>query len=191
MHSLKAVTPLGASAPVVDEINGFTMREVVDRALVSVAARKGQDKAVAKILAKLIDAPTPQAGHFGGAMTKSKSAAIWMAPAQWMLDAPMKSRDDITTSLAAEFGGKASLTDQSDAWCRFEITGPQIDRLCSLLCAVDPRRLTAGCATRSSIEHIGAFLVRLGRTKLHVIGPRSSAASLHHAITTAMTSSVY
>ena len=196
MHSLQAVTPLGATTPVVDEINGFTMTEVVDRTLASVAARKGQDKAVAKSLAKWIDAPAPGAGAFGGSMAKTKAAAIWMAPGQWMLDIPFKSallktHDDIIALAEDALGPKASLTDQSDAWCRFEITGGQIDRLCSLLCAVDMRSFGAGGATRCSMEHIGVILVRVSATKIHVMGPRSSARSLHHAIITAMSSAVF
>lgn len=192
MHSLHALTPLGHQEPQVKTIGGFTISEVMMRAMASVAARAGHDKAARKTIAKLIDAPVPEAGQWTGSMTgpgaASKLSAFWMGRGQWMLEAPMKNHEDIVATIEAEFNGKASLTEQSDGWCRFEISGKSIDRLCSLLCAIDTRGFTQGSAIRTSIEHIGCFVLRLSGTKIHILGPRSSAESLHHGIVAAMKS---
>lgn len=191
MHNLKTITPLGHDAPQEDKIGSFTITEVVDRAMASVTARDGQEKAVAKILADIIGEPAPAAGAWGGSTAKTKSSAFWTARGQWMLEAPIKTHEDITAKLAPLFKGKASLTEQHDGWCRFEITGGDCDRLASLICNVDMRNFGKGSATRTSIDHLGCFLIRSAAGTLTVLGPRSSAASLHHAIIVAMKSSVF
>jgi sarcosine oxidase subunit gamma len=191
------MTPLGGMTPRRDEIGGFTMREVIDRAMMSLAARAGQDKATAKIIAALVcgKAPGPEQfigpGQFIGGMSKTKLAAFWYAPGQWMLDAPLAIHDDITAILPEKYASKVSVTEQTDGWCRFEIEGKEIDRLCSLLCAVDTRGFTVGSASRTTIEHIGVFILRMATRKMQIIAPRSSAESLHHALITAMRSSIF
>ena len=191
MHNLKPITPLGHAAPQEDNVGAFTITEIVDRAMASVTARDGQEKAVAKILAEIIGAPAPAAGEWAGSTAKTKSSAFWTSRGQWMVEAPINTHEDITAKLAPIFKGKASLTEQHDGWCRFEITGGDLDRLASLMCNVDMRNFGKGSATRTTIDHLGCFLTRSSAASLTVLGPRSSAQSLHHAMMVAMKSSVF
>ena len=187
MPNLTALSPLGFAAPHKDTVGAYTISEVADRAMASVTARKGSTATVKTILAKILNQPAPEVGVY----CAGKIEAFWTGQGQWMLAAPFDDHEDIVASFVGTFKGKASLTEQTDGWCRFAISGPDIDRLCSLLCNIDMHGLTAGKASRTSIEHIGCFLVRVADDSLHIIGPRSSAGSLHHAISAAAKSAPF
>ena len=90
-----------------------------------------------------------------------------------------------TKNILNKFEGRASLTEQTDGWCRFSVEGPGLDQLCSLICNINTRDFLPDVAVRTSIEHIGCFLLRFDANAMHVIGPRSYAESLHHALETA------
>ena len=47
------------------------------------------------------------------------------------------------------------------------------------------RNMADNTATRSVIEHLGTYVLRRGKDHFTIFGPRSSAASLHHALITA------
>ena len=178
MPKLHAVSPLGYAAPYNDTVGAYAISEVTDRAMASVTARKDCGAAVKTILTKILKQPAPDVGGY----CAGEIEAFWTGQSQWMLAAAFDEYEDIVASFAGTFKGKASLTEQTDGWCRFVITGPDLDRLCSLLCNIDMRGLTVGKASRTSIEHIGCFLVRAANECLHIIAPRSSAGSLYHAI---------
>ncbi len=192
-NKLTPISALGAVSPQSIAVNNYTICEVTDRAMASVAALKTHEKAAAKTIARLIGADAPSVARWSGG---TELTAFWTGAGQWMVDAPMSSHEDITAILAPDFAGIAVMTEQSFGWCRFEISGIDangVDRLCGLLCALDMRETTAdssggGAAARTSIEHIGCFVMRLTATKIHIIAPRSSAESLYHAIKTAMVS---
>lgn len=187
MSKLHAVSPLGFTTPHTDTVGAYSISEVTDRAMASVTARKDCGAAVKTILKKILQQPVPEVGGY----CAGEVEAFWMAQSQWMLVAASDAHEDIVESFACTFKGKASLTEQSDGWCRFAITGPGLDRLCSLLCNIDMRRLTAGKASRTSIEHIGCFVLRAADDNVQIIGPRSSAGSLHHAICVAAKSTPF
>ena len=187
MPNLTAVSPLGFTTPHKDTVGAYTISEVADRAMASVTARKESAAAVKNILAKILNQPAPEAGGF----CAGEIEAFWIGQSQWMLAAAFDEYEDIVASFAGTFKGKASLTEQTDGWCRFAINGPNLERLCSLLCAIDMRGFIAGKSARTTIEHIGCFILRYTDDQIHIIGPRSSAASLHHAISAAAKSSAF
>jgi sarcosine oxidase subunit gamma len=179
--NLTALSPLGFTAPHKVVVSTYTISEVTDRAMISITARKGSASAVKTILTKILNQPAPEVGGY----CAGEIEAFWTGQGQWMLTAPFDDHEDIVASFVGTFKGKASLTDQTDGWCRFAIAGQDINRLCSLLCNIDMRKLIDGKASRTSIEHIGCFLVRIADECLHIIAPRSSAGSLYHAISAA------
>ena len=187
MSKLLAVSPLGFTTPHTETVGAYSISEVTDRAMASVTARKDCGAAVKTILKKILQQPAPEVGGY----CTGEIEAFWTGQSQWMLAADFDTHDDIVDSFTGTFKGKASLTEQTDGWCRFAITGPDLDRLCSLLCNIDMRQLTAGKASRTSIEHIGCFVLRAADDNIHIIGPRSSAASLHHAICAAAKSAPF
>ena len=175
-HRLKSLTPLGHANPQTDTIGPVTITENVSVALASLATRKGRDGDVAKA-AKLLNITLPAPGH-------ASESALWLAPDQWMIEAPFATHEDITAYLKPAFGDAASITEQTDAWVRFDLSGPDLQAMFELLCSLDTRSMKPGHSTRTVIEHLGCY-VRCRDQGFTILGPRSSAKSLHHALITA------
>lgn len=174
----QALTALGNEMAEVVEIGPYRMAERFDVALASVAMRRGQDKAFAAAAKKAkVPLPTP-ARHETG----SPFSAFWVAPDMWFVEADFATHEDIVAALKPAFGEAASITEQTDAWVRFDVTGeriaPLVERLTNLDLALQPE----GFASRTIIEHLGVYLVKHGANSLTLYGPRSSAQGLLHAL---------
>ena len=185
MHDLLPVTALGGTEPRVDVIGTVTITENPGVALASVAARMGQEAAVAKALSPLLGGPLPGPGR---AQLNDPVAGFWMGPEQWMLGAPMQTHELLADQLKETLGDAASVTEQSGAWVVFDVTGERMPDMCELLCAVPIRRMVAGDAQRSVIHQLGCFVIRReAEDHIRILGPRASAETLHHALVTAAT----
>ena len=188
MHDLTPITALGGASACVETIKGVTLTEVPDIALASVAARKGHEAACADQLKTLLgqDAPGP-----GKAGRGAHYAAVWIGPHQWMLSADFETHDDIVAQVKSQVSDTASVTEQTDAWACFDLSGTGVFSVLELLCNVNPLAFAAGDATRTSIHHLGCFVIcTVPDQAVRILGPRASAGSLHHAIRTAMKSAL-
>ena len=175
-HRLKPLAPLGRAMPQTDAIGPVTITENTSMALASLATRKGCDADVAKA-AKTLNIRLPAPGH-------ASENALWLAEGQWMIEAPFDTHEDIVAYLKPAFGAAASLSEQTDAWVRFDLTGPNLHAMFELLCNLDTRAMRPGDGTRTVIEHLGCYVV-CRSAGFTILGPRSSAKSLHHALITA------
>ncbi len=183
MHNLAAITPLGASSPKREQVGGITIAEVTDTALASVACRLGKQQPFGTAAKALFGIALPGPGHWAA---NAEYALIWTGPDQWLVEAPFATHEDIARLVKAGLGDTASVTEQTDGWARFDVEGPAAVDMFERLSAVNTRRMTAGEATRTAIEHLGCFLVcRETGSRFSVIGPRSAAASLQHALSAA------
>ena len=179
--TLKPLTPLGHALPETRTIGAVTITETIDTALASLASRLGREPEVAAAAAAAgIPLPGP-----GAARSGTPCGSFWLGPDQWMIEAPFASHEDILAHLRPIFGEAASLTEQTDAWARFDLTAPDLPALFERLCPLDMRSMAAGAATRTVIEHLGCYVIRRAPDYISVLGPRSAAASLHHALITA------
>ncbi len=180
MHKLKAITALGSAEARVSTIAGLTITEVTDRALASVSMRLGQGAEFAKRAKDVLgfDLPGP-----GGAAVGSSFSGFWLGPDSWMIDADYAAHETLAADLKSAMQQTASVVEQTDGWCRFDVTGPTVCDLFERLCNVDIRTMKAQTATRCAIHHIGCYLwcLEAGQS-FAVLGPRSSAGSLHHAL---------
>lgn len=184
MHDLDPITPLGAAEARVDTHGPVTLTEVTDRALASVAARLGrEDETVVRLTDLLGTAPPAPARLVGEPLT-----AFWTGPDQWMIEAPLATHEDLAARLTASSDGAMSVTEQTDAWCRFDLTGDGLPEVFERLCPADTRAFAGGEALRTAIDHLGCFLLCRKVGHVSVLGPRSAAGSLHHALLTAMRS---
>ena len=181
---LLALTALGAAAPVTAEVGPYRITERFDVALASLATRKGRDKDVAKA-AKAAHVPLPGPAQW---VAGAPFAAFWIAPEMWMVEAPFASHEDIVAHLKPAFGDAASITEQTDAWVRFDLTAPNLTPLIERLCNVDFPVAPVGFATRTVIEHTGCYLIRRADTDVTLYAPRSSASSLLHGLKVAAAS---
>lgn len=182
--SLHALTALGATEPAVHQIGPFRIAERFDVALASVACRNGREADVAKAAAKA-GIPLPDPARWQGG---TPFAAFWVAPGMWLVEAPFATHEDISAALKPAFGEAASITEQTDAWVRFDLSAPDLAPLMERLCNVDFPAAPDGFASRTVIEHTGCYLIRRGAGDVTLYGPRSSARSLLHALETAAAS---
>jgi sarcosine oxidase subunit gamma len=177
---LKAITALGADRPQVDQFDGLTLAERPDFALASLAARQGAEAQCASLVKEKLgfDLPAP-----GKGILAEPFGVFWMGPEQWMISAPHDSHEDLAETLKQAVGNAGSVSEQTDGWCRFDLTGAGLLAVMERLCNADLTTMEAGDARRVRLEHLGCFIWCLepGQT-VAVIGPRSSAASLHHAL---------
>ena len=180
---LEPLTPLGHSAPETTTIGPVTITERTDTALASLAIRLGRAADVAAI-AHQFGIPLPKPGHHA----TDTLSAFWLAPDMWMIEAPFATHEDIRAHLLQHFNDAASITEQTDAWVRFDVTSDTLPALMERLSNFDLAKAADNAATRTVIDHLGCYLIKRSPTEVTLYGPRSSAHSLHHALTTAATS---
>ena len=178
---LQPLTALGGVEPARDVIGAVEIVENPGIALASLATRRGQGSAVAAAARAMgLGLPGP-----GMVSASAPCAALWLGPDQWMVMAQSASHEDLAAVLGTAFGAAASVTEQTGGWVCFDLNGPALPDLFERLCAVDTRAMAVGGGTRTVIEHLGCYVICRAAGQFRVFGPRSSAASLHHALTTA------
>ncbi|MDQ2066947.1 sarcosine oxidase subunit gamma [Xinfangfangia sp. CPCC 101601] len=176
--TLHALTALGQAAPQTRVIGPYRIEERFDVALASVASRRGREAEVASAAAAA-GIPLPGPARFTAGPLY---AGFWVAPEMWFVEAPFASHEDIVAVVKPIFGEAASITEQTDAWVRFDVLGTNLAALVEKLCNVDFARAADGYATRTVIEHMGCYLIRHTSGALTIYGGRSSAQSLLHAL---------
>ena len=115
--ALISLTALGGDLPIDIEIGDYRIAERFDVALASLATRRNREKDVVK-LAKAAKLVLPDVSD---SSVSSVYGAFWLSSQQWMIEAPLASHEDIAHHLKTLFGDAASVTEQTDAWVRFEI----------------------------------------------------------------------
>ena len=181
---LKPLSALGHDAPLVQTIGPWTLTERMDVALASLALRRGREAEVQAAAKKAAGGALPgpgrsEVGTFG---------AFWMTPEMWMIEAPFAAHEDIRAHLLGIFGDAASVTEQTDAWVRFDIVGDGLGKVLERLTNFDFGPAADGAALRTVIDHLGCYLIKRSAGLVTLYGPRSSAESLHHAWVVAATS---
>lgn len=188
MDDLSPITPLGSNTPRIDEFDGLQIVENTGFALASIAMRQRKKLAFHKAAKSFLGAALPDVS---GVVVNGDIRAFWTAPDQWFIQTPIKSHEDLERQLKAALADTASITEQSGGWVQFDLTGPRAPDVFERLCAVNSRRMAANTVTRTTIEHLGCFMTCYETAQRYsVLSPRSSAASLHHAITTAAKSAL-
>lgn len=151
-----------------------------DLAIVSVATPLGGEVALETAIERAwgLAPPTPAVSSVSGEIR-----AIGSASDQWLMIFSHPT-SDANSRVQAALGGAGYTTDQTDAWLVLEISGPDtcaaLERLCSLDCATMPINGNG----RTMIEHMGAFVIRLGDDHFVLMSASSSARSFLHAVVT-------
>lgn len=178
---LQALSALGHTTPETIEIGPWRIVERCNVALASIATRRGREADVATA-ARTARVPLPDPARWAPGQPFS---AFWVAPQMWLVEAPFATHEDIVAQLKPLFGDAASISEQTDAWLRLDLSGQGLPALMERLCTVDLAQVPDGCATRTVIEHLGCYLIRKGAGEITLYGARSSARSLLHALETA------
>lgn len=183
---MEPLTPMGTKTPKVDVYGPVTLSEVVDCALASFSARLGQQDAARNALMRFCGNTLPGPGQ----AVLGTVSVFWTGPEQWMVMAPHDTHEDLAEQLKVLATEAASTTEQNDAWCRFDLEGPNLADIFERLCPINIRASSGGEATRTNIDHLGCFVIVGAPDAITVLGPRSSAGSLHHALVTAIRSAI-
>jgi sarcosine oxidase subunit gamma len=187
VHSLKATTALGGNQPQTDTIGGLTITECPDWAIASVAAQRGCEKSLVTAFKKALGFAFPKPMQITG---KSGITAFWTGPDQCFVEAPIGSDEDLPNRLSKVLQKTASITEQTDGWVRFDLTGSGCSDVLERLCILDTRAMQKATVSRTSLEHSGCFILRRTSAHFSVYGPRSTAASIHHGLVVAAKSAL-
>lgn len=179
--SLKLLNALFGADLRSETVGAVTISENVGVALASLATRRGQADQIAAVAKGIgLDLPGPARASFS-----APYSALWLGPDQWLVMATGDADQDIAAALEAAFGPAASITEQTGGWVCLDVTGARLPALFERLCAIDSAAMEPGHGTRTVIDHLGCYIICIDATQFRVFGPRSSAGSLHHALTTA------
>lgn len=171
MTDLSPLCALGAAVPQSRRIGAITLTESSDLGLAALALRRG---GVAPDLG--LELPGP-----GGWTEAAGVAAYWTGPDQWMIEFPGRAAEDVAALIA---GPGRSVTEQTDGFAAFEISAPEpvLLALMSKLVNIDPARFGPGSATRTGFHHMSIFAIRRAADRMAVVGMRSAAGTIWHAL---------
>lgn len=178
MTDLTPITALGAVVPAEHRFGPMRISENPEFAFASLALRRG----VVQPMPMGLTLPGP-----GGWAEGQGIAAFWTGPDQWMIEAAGRATEDFAAALAVEAAG-CTITEQTDAWVCFDIAsddgaGP-IRAVMEKLVNLDAAIFEPGSATRTIVHHMSVFVIRRAEDRLAMIGMRSLAGSLWHALET-------
>ncbi|MBZ8117210.1 sarcosine oxidase subunit gamma [Roseovarius sp. LXJ103] len=90
--------------------------------------------------------------------------------------------------IAAKLKGAAYTTDQTDAWCILQLSGPRARDVLERICMVDlhPDTFPVGALARTIMEHMGSIVVRSEADTYLLLSASSSAKSFAHAVELSM-----
>ena len=102
-----------------------------------------------------------------------------LAPARYLASGPREA--DLPTRLAAALTGVAAVTDQSDMWATFVVSGEDVPELLARLVPVELGAVGALALTRAG--HLDVRVCRVGELDYEVSVWRSYGPDLLHALT--------
>lgn len=182
-RSLKSRSALASA---LDETRSSVSLEVYDGVTAAhVAARKGQDAAIAEAFSNAYGVALPQRP---GAVSASSLTVIWAGPSQWLIYALDENGRDLELELRAKLGTLASVADQSDARTFVRVAGPASRTTLAKLLPIDvhSRSFPAGAAAITHAAHIGVLVWRSDRPRspdcFMLACPRSYSGSLWTAL---------
>lgn len=176
MTDLTPITALGAATPRTTTFGALTLRENPGLALASLALRRGA------VTPAPLGLALPGPGRWAAGRDVD---AFWTGSGQWMVSAEGRAEEDFAAVLKAAAPG-CSVTEQTDGFVAIEIAsdrgGAPIVALMAKLVNLDAAAFGPGNATRTGLEHMSVFVLRRAGDSLTILGMRSLAGSLWHAI---------
>ncbi len=79
-------------------------------------------------------------------------------------------------------------TEQTDVWCALQLSGATSREILARICSLDlhPGVFASDHAARTTMEHLGAIILRSNEDEFVLLSARSSAKSFLHAIETSI-----
>ncbi len=183
----KKLNPITALSGAKHNYDGVSVSEVSGRSIVSIACPKGGSKALGAAVKKAYKVDMPKPGNSN--VSKSDNARIaWTSADQSFVifdDQGVYPAEHVKKKTA----DKGYYTDQSDSWTMIQVSGPRSREALERICPVNlhPKTFKTNMIARTSMEHLGAFIICDGKDSYTLMSARSSAGSFLHAIETSVT----
>ncbi len=169
MANLIPKTPLAGQVAL--SVGGVTLSEAPLASMQSLAAVRGQEKALAKALKAFgLASPAPNT-----CLQKDGSLIVWTGREQAFI-----------VGAAPVILPGAVMTDQSDGWARLRLEGPGTSDVLMRLVPLDLRSVVPGWAARAPLNHMQAILLCPAAGQIDVLVFRSMAQTAWHEIAAAM-----
>ena len=176
--SLKPRSPFTDFKPLASANLSIEQRDTLT--IASVAARKGQDHALAAAVKT----------HYGVELSSSPKrvdnkgvAFVWAGPGLYLAMAERTAGRDLETELKAKLGGLASIADQSDGRAVLRISGTAAREALAKGLPIDlhPRAFKSGDVATTHASHIGVTIWQIDDAPTYEIALfRSFAGSFWH-----------
>lgn len=178
MVDFHETTPMVGLVPV--EVEGCVLSERDFVPLASVMPHTGKQVEVAKALKELTKLVMPKAAK---AKRNASKGMFWNENNQWFVEGV-----DVS-AVEKALKDLAAVTDQSDAWARFQITGEHAEAVLARLCPLDlsEEAFAKDAAARSELSHMMCAISRC-KDGYNVMVLRSFARTVAHDVTNAMRS---
>lgn len=185
---LHARSPLQGAA---EKIGETTLTEFTELAIVSAAIPLGGDKAAEAALQSAFALTPAVVGERSKASNSSEAFAnlelLSLQTDQWFLIFDYPDAEPVKLVQQA-LGDSVYLTDQSDSWVVVDLNGPlaiaALERICPL--DLNDTVFTNANVSRTVMEHLSVILMRTQANGFRLLSPRSSAASIWHALHTSI-----
>lgn len=157
---------------------GLNIAEVFSGELVSVAFDDDNSKKLNTRFKKKYGVVPPGPNTF---VSIQGGSAFWSGQNQLML---LLDGENINADkdVAIKLDGLAYTSLQSDSWASLTVGGERVYDVLERFTALDLRQPRDGFAARSSAHHMAVFILKLSKTKFHLLTPRSSAQSFYDAL---------
>ena len=177
--TLTAAPPLAGYDRSFDNIK---LTAPTDLAIVSIALPLGGEDVAKKAINTAFGIALPEVGM--SAVAKDKTSAIMRLGVDQAFVLFPCATPDAEPQIAAKLKGTAYTTDQTDAWCALQISGPGALRALERICPVDlhPNAFAVNAIARTVMEHMGAIVARTGEDTYLLLSASSSAKSFLHAV---------
>lgn len=176
--------PLSISSENLSKEAGYSVVEKETIALFSIAPFQGQQEKTNDVLKEAFGLELPDIGK----TASDKGNQLYdIARNQWMLESD-RSEQEISALLNEKLGNHAAITDQTDSWCCFELSGERVIDKLERICPINllDSAFPVGAVVRTSMEHIGVIIRRDADQNdsrcYRILGATSYRNSLLHAL---------
>ncbi len=184
--SVKAFEPLQAVAILAGEdlvLDSCSVR-VLSMNIMSFAMPRGQKTAVAKGL-KTLGLSLPTAPKI---FIKDGVYIVQTQPDQWFFISGAPPKKQTEKQALKQISALGYCTDQSHGWVGVELSGADVLSVLERLCPLNLSResFAINASARTSLDHLGVLMIRLGDNRFYLFSAASSAESFLHGIKTAI-----
>ncbi|MDG2340093.1 MAG: hypothetical protein P8L32_02710, partial [Paracoccaceae bacterium] len=170
-----------------EDFDGVSLREVDDVSLISLALPLNGEAPATAAIESNFGVVIPVDGY-SSLSTDGSTRVVRVARDQVFVSFPNGGVNP-EAKIANKLDGTAYLTDQSHVWVMLEITGRRSRSVLERICPIDLHAETfaIGQMARTSMEHLGAIVVRTDDDTFLLMSASSSAFSFLHAVETSIT----